>query len=233
MSMKDFDKFAKHIGIKFNNISLLRLAFTHRSFVNENKLFKEHNERLEFLGDAVLELVVTEYLFKRFKDKPEGELTAIRAALVNTQSISNAAEKLGMNDYLLLSKGEAGDTGRARRYILANAFEALVGAVYLDRGYSMAKKFISEHLFGNVNKIVENKLWQDPKSKLQELAQERIGVTPSYKEISATGPDHDKVFTVCVMFDEAEIAQGKGKSKREAQQNAAKRALTIKGWDNL
>ncbi len=230
MEIREFNSFEKKIGIVFNDKALLQLAFTHRSFVNENRQFTQHNERLEFLGDAVLELVVTEYLYKTFTDKAEGELTAVRAALVNTQSISKAAQKLGMNDYLLLSKGESNDTGRARQYILANTFEAFIGALYLDQGYVAAKSFIAKNLFDRVNEIVEKKLWQDPKSKLQECAQEYMGITPSYRSISETGPDHNKVFTTGVMFGTMEIAQGSGKSKQEAQQAAAQKALEIKGW---
>ncbi len=228
--MKDFDKFAKKVGVAFKDKNLLQLAFTHRSFVNENRDIKEHNERLEFLGDAVLELVTTQYLFIKYKDMPEGEMTAVRAALVNTQSISMAAKELGMNDYLLLSKGEASDTGRARQYILANTFEAFVGALYLDQGYAVAEKFIAESLFNKVEDIVSKKLWQDSKSKLQELAQEHLSITPNYKSIGEKGPDHNKVFTVAVCFDDIEIAQGSGKSKQEAQQDAAQKALEIRGW---
>ena len=230
MEVHNFHKFEKKIGYTFNDISLLQLAFTHRSFVNEHRQYKEHNERLEFLGDAVLELVVTTYLFQKYPHKAEGELTAVRAALVNTQSISTAAQKLGMNDFLLLSKGEANDTGRARQYILANTFEAFIGALYLDQGYDTAQQFIAHALFDKVDEIVEKKLWQDPKSKLQERAQEHMSITPRYESIKETGPDHNKVFTVAVLFGDVEIAQGSGKSKQEAQQNAARAALKINKW---
>ncbi len=228
--MKEFNKFEDKAGVVFNDKSLLQLAFTHRSFVNENREFKAHNERLEFLGDAVLELVTTEYLFERYPEMPEGEMTAVRAALVNTQSISSAAQRLGMNDFLLLSKGEERDTGRARQYILANTFEAFIGALHLDQGYSTAQRFISESLFTNVDEIVKNKSWQDAKSRLQEEAQERVSITPSYTLIKQEGPDHNKVFTVAVLFDGVEIAQGSGKSKQEAEQVAAKSALEAKNW---
>jgi len=230
MNIREFNSFEKKVGFVFEDKALLQLAFTHRSFVNENRQLTEHNERLEFLGDAVLELAVTEHLFSKFPDKAEGELTAVRAALVNTQSISSAAKKLGMNDYLLLSKGEANDTGRARQYILANTFEAFIGALHLDQGYASSSVFIANTLFDNVDEIVEKKLWQDAKSKLQELAQEHMSITPNYKSVSEIGPDHNKVFTIGVMFDEVEIAQGSGKSKQEAQQDAAQKALTIKEW---
>ncbi len=230
MKIREFKSFEDKIGFVFTDKVLLQLAFTHRSFVNENRQLTEHNERLEFLGDAVLELVVTEHLFNKYKNKAEGELTAVRAALVNTQSISKAAQKLGMNDYLLLSKGESNDTGRARQYILANTFEAFIGALHLDQGYNASSKFIADNLFDKVDEIVEKKLWQDPKSKLQELAQEHMSITPSYKSLSEKGPDHNKIFTVGVMFDDVEISQGSGKSKQEAQQDAAQKALELKGW---
>jgi len=230
MDIREFNSFEEKTGFVFDNKDLLQLAFTHRSFVNENRQLTEHNERLEFLGDAVLELAVTEHLFSKFPSKAEGELTAVRAALVNTQSISKAAQDLGMNDYLLLSKGESNDTGRARQYILANTFESFIGALHLDQGYSASSKFIADNLFSKVDEIVEKKLWQDAKSKLQELAQEHMSITPSYESISEKGPDHNKVFTIGVMFDEVEIAQGEGKSKQEAQQAAAQNALEVKGW---
>jgi len=230
MDIREFKSFEEKTGFIFTDKVLLQLAFTHRSFVNENRQLTEHNERLEFLGDAVLELAVTEHLFGKFASKAEGELTAVRAALVNTQSISKAAQDLGMNDYLLLSKGEANDTGRARQYILANTFEAFIGALHLDQGYEASSKFIADNLFAKVDEIVEKKLWQDAKSKLQELAQEHMSITPSYKSVSEVGPDHNKVFTIGVMFDDVEIAQGEGKSKQEAQQDAAQKALEVKGW---
>ncbi len=228
--MKEFNTFEEKVNVSFADKGLLQLAFTHRSYVNENRQFTEHNERLEFLGDAVLELVVTEYLFDKFPDKAEGELTAVRAALVNTKSISKAAQDLGMNDYLLLSKGENKDTGRARQYILANTFEAFIGALHLDQGYVAAQKFIATSLFSKVDDIVEHKLWQDAKSKLQEEAQEHMSITPDYKSVSERGPDHNKVFTISVMFDDVEVAQGSGKSKQEAEQEAAQKALEVKGW---
>ncbi len=233
MIEKDFKAFQEHIGITFANEDLIRRAFTHRSYVNEHKQKNiKHNERLEFLGDAVLELVITEYLFEKYPDKPEGELTAVRAALVNTQTISEAARKLGVNDYLLLSKGESKDTGRARQYILANAFEAIIGAIYLDSGYENAKKFISNTLFDLTDEIVENRLWQDAKSFLQEKAQEELSVTPRYDTVKERGPDHDKHFTVAVYFENERVAEGAGKSKQEAEQEAARKALEHQGWND-
>lgn len=227
----DFSAFENKIGYTFRNRKLLETAFTHRSYLNENRApGREHNERLEFLGDAVLELAVTEFLFSKYPEKPEGDLTAYRAALVNTQSISDAGTKLGMNEFLLLSRGEARDTGRARQIILANAFEALIGALYLDEGYAAAKDLIAKQLFAKADEIVEKKLWQDAKSKFQEIAQEKVGITPNYKLIDQSGPDHDKHFTIGAYLANEKIAIGEGKSKQEAEQMAAQNALEAKGW---
>lgn len=227
----DFHSFEEKTGYAFKDRSLLEQAFTHRSYLNENRsVVREHNERLEFLGDAVLELVVTEYLYAKYPEKPEGELTAVRAALVNTISISDAATRLGMNDYLLLSRGEAKDTGRARQIILANAFEALIGALYLDQGYDAAKQFIADQLFHKTDEVVQKKLWQDPKSRLQELSQEKMRVTPTYELVGQSGPDHDRTFVIAAYLGRDKIAQGEGRSKQEAEQDAAQKALAAKGW---
>lgn len=227
----DFSTFEKQIGYRFKDARLLEQAFTHRSYLNENRSKgREHNERLEFLGDAVLELVVTEFLFTKYPLKPEGDLTSYRAALVNTASISDAAAKLGMNDFLLLSRGEARDTGRARQIILANAFEAVIGALYSDNGYEAAKEFIAAQLFHKTDEVVEKGLWQDAKSRLQELVQEKEGITPSYDVVSQTGPDHDKNFLVGVYIGKKRVATGEGRSKQEAEQLAAEKALQLKGW---
>jgi ribonuclease-3 len=229
--MPDFGKFETRIGHQFKEKRLLEAAFTHRSYLNENRdTAREHNERLEFLGDAVLELVVTEFLFAKYPDKPEGDLTAYRAALVNTQSIGDAATKLGMNDFLLLSRGESRDTGRARQIILANAFEALIGALYLDQGYVAAKDFIAKQLFHKTDDVVARRLWQDAKSRFQEIAQEKNGITPSYQLVSQSGPDHDRTFIVGAFIGNDKIAIGEGRSKQEAEQAAAEKALTAKGW---
>jgi ribonuclease-3 len=229
--MPDFSTFETRIGHHFKDEALLRTAFTHRSYLNENRdAAREHNERLEFLGDAVLELVVTEFLFAKYPDKPEGDLTAYRAALVNTQSIGDAATKLGMNEFLLLSRGESRDTGRARQIILANAFEALIGAVYLDQGYVAARDFIAKQLFHKTDDVVARRLWQDAKSRFQELAQEKLGVTPAYQLVDQSGPDHDKTFLVGAFLGNEKIAIGEGRSKQEAEQAAAEKALTAKGW---
>lgn len=227
----DFKPFEQRIGHTFRTKSFLETAFTHRSYLNENRRpGAEHNERLEFLGDAVLELVVTEFLYAKYPDKPEGELTAYRAALVNTVSISDAAVKLGMNEFLLLSKGEARDIGRARAIILANAFEAVIGALYLDQGYATAKDFIAKQLFHKTDEVVEKRLWQDAKSRLQEMAQEKLGVTPLYELAGQSGPDHDKRFVTAVILQGERAALGEGKSKQESEQDAAQKALTNKGW---
>jgi len=227
-SLKQFEKAC---GLRFINKNLLVEALTHRSYINENPNHPtNHNERLEFLGDAVLELVTTEYLYDKFPKKSEGELTAIRAAIVNTVSLSLAASKLGINDILLLSRGEARDRGRARMVILANAFEALVGAIYLDQGYKSAREFLENHLLPSLKTIISEKLWQDAKSLFQEKAQEEWSLTPSYKTISEIGPDHAKVFTVGLYVGEKLLARGQGHSKQEAETAAARAGLKKKNW---
>jgi ribonuclease-3 len=229
--MKDFKEFEKKINIKFNDLELLKKAFVHRSYINENKNSKlEHNERLEFLGDAVLELVITDFLFKRFADKDEGVMTSYRSALVNADTCSKIATDLDVNDFLLLSKGEAKDTGKARQYILANALEAIIGAIYLDQGYDMAKVFIEKYFTTLIDKIMEEGLHIDAKSLFQEKAQDIDGVTPIYKTIKETGPDHEKVFTVALFVGNDEVSVGVGRSKQDAEQEAARKALKIRGW---
>lgn len=226
----DYSKIEEKIGIKFNDQKLLIQAFTHRSFLNENReKGLEHNERLEFLGDAVMELAITDYLFKKFPERNEGELTAFRASLVNTQSISDTATSLGFNDFLRLSKGEAKDEGRARSYILANSFESVIGAVYLDQGYESASEFILNFLVPSLDKVLDEGTWIDAKSKLQEVIQEEQGATPLYKTIKEEGPDHDKDFTVSVSFNGKEMGMGTGKSKQEAEQDVARKILKEKG----
>jgi ribonuclease III len=226
-----FRGFEEKNGIEFGDAALLVQAFTHRSYLNENRrLTLSHNERLEFLGDAVIELAATEYLFKKYPKATEGELTVYRAALVNANILAEVAADIGMDEYLLLSKGEAKDLGRGRQYILANTYEALVGALYLDRGYDVARDFSDRTLFRRTADIISRGLWQDAKSRFQEKSQEMIGVTPTYELLSETGPDHDKSFTVAVMLGQEKVATGNGLSKQEAEQAAANTALIKKQW---
>ena len=229
--MVDFSKFEEKMNIVFKDKNLLKQAFTHRSYINENpRSGLKHNERMEFLGDAVLELVVSDYLFKKYPDKTEGDLTYYRSALVNSVVLAESARNLGMNDFLLLSKGEAKDTGKARQYILANTFEAVVGAIYLDQGYQTAEVFIAGILFDRVEEMVSKKLWRDAKSQVQERAQEYLDITPTYRVLEEHGPDHDKQFTVGIFFGGKLIADGEGMSKQGAEQKAAQKALKIKKW---
>lgn len=229
--MPDLGAFAATIGVSFSNQTLLAEALTHRSYLNEHKEHVgTHNERLEFLGDAVLELAVTHFLFEKFPAKPEGDLTAYRAALVNTVSLARAAQELGVGDFLLLSRGEARDTGRAREAILADAFEAIIGALYLDQGFKAAEAFIAKHLYDKIDEVIEKRAYQDAKSRFQEAAQEKRGHTPFYQTLSEIGPDHDKRFTVGVFVGSDEIARGDGQSKQEAEQAAAQAALVKTGW---
>lgn len=213
------------LGVAFNDIDLLVTAFTHRSYLNEHKKsVREHNERLEFLGDAVLELVVTEYLYNNFSE-PEGILTNWRSALVRTESISAAAARCGFEPLLRLSRGEKRGTDRAREQILANSFEAVIGALYLDQGYDVAKRFITDNLLTTFKEILKTGSWMDPKSHLQEIAQSREGQTPVYKVLDETGPDHDKTFTVGVFVGGVLKGEGSGPSKQAGQQKAAEVAL--------
>ncbi len=229
--MKNFDLLEKKLNINFKDKDLLITAFCHRSFLNENPDFPlSHNERLEFLGDAVLELVVTEYLYKNYPQKNEGELTNWRAALVNARMLSEIAKDLGFNDFLLLSRGEEKETGKGRMYILANTFEAFIGALYLDQGYKICKDFIERYLIVKLPEIIEKGLFKDAKSRFQEEAQERVGITPTYKVLEEFGPDHAKHFIVGVFLKDELVAKGEGSSKQEAELEAAKKALEIKGW---
>ena len=225
------ENFSKKIGIKFNDIKFLQEALTHRSYLNENRGYKlDHNERMEFLGDAVLELAVTNYLYKNYPN-PEGDLTSWRAALVNGEMLAKVAKGLNVDDYLLMSKGEAKDTGRARQYLLANAMEAIIGAIYLDQGYGAAEKFILKNIVVNLDKVLKEKSYMDSKSYFQEMAQEHDKITPGYKLIKEWGPDHDKHFIVGVYLDEELVAEGEGISKQDAQREAAKNGLEAKGWN--
>ncbi len=229
--MKDFSLFEQKLGINFSDKDLLTQAFVHRSYLNENPDFHlDQNERLEFLGDAVLELVITEHLYKEYPGKAEGELTNWRAALVNAKMLTSVAEKLGFNDFLLLSRGETKELGKARQYILANTFEAFIGAVYLDAGYDAADAVIKTHVLALLPEIIKNKSYKDAKSQFQEEAQEKNGVTPLYKVMKEWGPDHKKKFTVGVYLKNEMIAEGEGYSKQEAEEEAAKAALIAKKW---
>ncbi len=226
MSQKDYVGYARDVlKLEFKDIELLVVAFTHRSYLNEHKKSSsEHNERMEFLGDAVLELVVTEYLYSNYNE-PEGILTNWRSALVRTESIGAAGAKLGFEEFLRLSRGEKQGTDRAREQILANTFEAVTGAIYLDHGYDAAKEFISEHILSTLDGILDTGSWMDPKSRLQETAQSVDSETPSYKVMGEDGPDHDKVFTIGVFINNELRGQGTGHSKQAAQQAAAEQAL--------
>ncbi len=230
--MKNLLLFEEKLGVTFVNKDLLTQSLTHRSYLNENPDFPlGHNERLEFLGDAVLELIVTEELYKLFPDKPEGELTSFRAALVNANMLAEVASLLGVNDFLLLSRGEAKDIGRARQYILANAFEAIIGAMYLDQQYEVTQLFIHRALLPHLDEVLEKKLYKDPKSLFQESAQDRAGITPTYEVMREWGPDHDKHFVVGIFLGEELIAEGEGRSKQTAQEEAARKALEVKQWN--
>jgi ribonuclease III len=212
---KSFSDLTGILGVSFSDQDLLKKAFVHRSYVNEHpNEVKEHNERLEFLGE-----------------KSEAELTALRAALVNTSSLSKCANKLGLEAYLLLSRGEEKSRGRARQYILANTFEAFVGAVYLDQGYQITHNFVAKYLLPNISTIIKNRLWEDAKSRFQEMAQEEVGITPTYSILAEIGPDHDKIFTVGLHLEDILISKGRGNSKQEAEQEAARKGLIIKGWE--
>lgn len=230
--MKHFVEFSEKIGVKFKDENLLKQAFTHRSYLNENPDWTvSHNERLEFLGDAVLELATSDFLFKKFPEKPEGELTSFRAALVNADSLAEAAEDLDINNYLLLSRGEAKDTGRGRLYILSNTYEAIIGAIYLDQGYKSAEEFIKKTLLPKIEEVLEKGLYRDPKSMFQEKSQEVVEITPVYKVLEEWGPDHDKQFRVGVYLGDELVAEGEGPSKQLAEQEAARMGLKIKKWE--
>lgn len=229
--MTNLEKFEKKAGVVFKDKSLLKQAFTHRSYINENRTSGlEHNERLEFLGDAVLELVITDYLYRRLGNSSEGELTSLRSALVNADSCSRVAQALGVNDHLLLSRGESKDTGRARQFILANTLEAVIGAIYIDRGYDVAEDFILTHVAPLTEDILKGGAWIDAKSLFQEKAQEYKSLTPVYKTVRESGPDHDKRFIVSVSVGDEIYGEGEGKSKQDAEQEAARAALKSRGW---
>ena len=227
----DLPHLEARLGATFHHKDLLEQALVHRSYLNENPHFRlSHNERLEFLGDAVLELIVTEALYQAYPQKPEGELTSLRAALVNAKMLAEVAGLLGLNDFLLLSRGEAKDVGRARQFILANAYEAVIGAVYLDQGYPAAKTLVERTLMPHLEEVLSRELYKDPKSLFQEQAQERVGLTPTYEVLREWGPDHDRHFVVGAYLGRELVAEGDGPSKQVAQEAAARRALQVKDW---
>ncbi len=218
--------FMHKIAYEFKDPNLLKRALIHRSYLNEYKGNDlKHNERLEFLGDAVLELAVTQHLFTKYPDRPEGELTSFRAALVRTETLAELAENLGFGKFIYMSKGEESTGGRKRPYILANTVEAILGAIYIDANFKICQKFVDKHLIPKLPQIVKNRLDIDPKSKLQEIAQEKYKFTPEYQVIEEKGPDHNRIFTVKVIIKNKIFGKGTGKSKQEAEQNAASQAL--------
>ncbi len=229
--MRDFKKLANSWGIKFNNYDLLKQAHVHRSYLNEHRNFAlDHNERLEFLGDAVLELSVTEYLYKNYEN-PEGQLTNWRASLVNGQMLAKIAQGLDIEKNLFLSKGESKDqNGKARNYILANTVEACIGAIYLDQGWEVTDKYIKKYVLTELPAILKSKTYLDPKSRFQERSQELYNVTPNYKVLDESGPDHNKFFKIGVYINKEKIAEGEGSSKQEAQVDAAHKGLETKQW---
>lgn len=221
------EKLENLISYEFKNKGLLKEAVTHRSYLNENPKWPlSHNERLEFLGDAVLELAITENLFGKFPTEPEGKLTTLRAALVNYQMLAKLSKKIDLEKFILLSKGEAKDTGRAREVILANVMEAVIGAIYLDAGYAEARRFVESFILPETKEVLAKRLDKDPKSLLQEWSQEKLKITPLYKLLSEKGPDHKKVFVVAVYLGEEEAARGEGMSKQDAEVEAARKALS-------
>ncbi len=228
--MSEYKEIEKIIGIKFKNPQLIQEALTHRSYLNEHREHtNNHNERLEFLGDAVLELVVTEFLFKNY-NQSEGELTNWRAALVKGDTLADIANNLDIEKYLKMSKGEKKDMGRARKYRLANMVEAIIGAMYLDQGYQVVNKFIHDNIISKLDNIIKSKSYLDAKSYFQQKAQEELHTTPHYEVLKEDGPDHDKVFLVGIFIGSEKIAEGEGASKQEAQRSAAANGLIKKGW---
>jgi ribonuclease-3 len=223
---QEISKLEKKLGIKFKNEDLLVEALTHRSYLNEYPRWRlPHNERLEYLGDAVLELVVSEELFKKFPNYPEGQLTVLRAALVNYQILAKVAEGIGLDDFVLLSRGEKKDEGKAREVILANAIEAVIGAIYLDQGLTPTRNFTRKFVMVNLDTVLETKSYKDAKSELQEIIQEKLRITPTYRVLGESGPAHKRIFKIGVYFGEEFIAEGNGASKQEAELEAAKEAL--------
>lgn len=224
----NLNKLFELIGINFKDELIIKEALTHRSFLNEAKTKNlKNNERMEFLGDAVLEMIVTVFLLNKFSEFPEGELTSLRASLVRTESLADEAKRLELGNFIFMSKGEESTGGRNRPYILANAFEALIGAIYLDQGYNVVQDFIIKNVCYKIDNIVESEGYIDSKSKLQEISQETLKITPTYKLLGSSGPDHNKTFDMGVYVGEDLYGKGQGKSKQEAEQNAASNALKL------
>jgi ribonuclease-3 len=224
--MNSIEEFENIIGISFINKEYLTEALTHRSYLNEHKECKSHNERLEFLGDAVLELVVSDYLFQKYSNRPEGELTSFRSALVKTDSLADTAKQMGIGERILLSKGEEDTGGRTKNFLLANTFEAVIGGIYLDQGYDMSKEFIYRFLIKKLEDIVKNRSDIDSKTKIQEVIQAKFKVTPIYEVTNEQGPDHDKQFTVAIKINDKVIGEGTGSSKQRAEEDAASKGIT-------
>ncbi len=229
--MEDIKNLFLLLQITPKNEDVYLEACTHRSYVHEKKEVSKNNERIEFLGDAVLEIVVTDFLFRKFPDEQEGVLTSIRAALVNTNNLAKVALKLGIGRFLKLGRGEELSGGRHKDHLLANMVESIIGALYLDLGYDSSKKFIEDNIFPTLDHILKEGLYKDPKSELQEIIQERLSITPKYEMISSEGPDHEKTFTMGLFFGDKLITIGIGASKREGEENAAKKALKNKVWE--
>lgn len=230
--MNDFSQLEAEVGIKFKNLEFLKQSVVHRSYINEHPDFElGHNERLEFLGDAVLEIVVTKFLFNNYPNTPEGELTNWRASLVNSKMLFLVSQEISLENYLYLSKGEAKDKNtKARQYILANAVEAIIGAIYLDQGIQAATKFVKKYMLSKLDNILSNELFLDPKSKFQEKSQDLYKITPHYKVLKENGPDHDKIFEIGLYLHDDLIVKGKGSSKQEAQVDAARKGIKKKKW---
>jgi len=232
MEANNFNKLQKRLGLRFKDDRFLRQALVHRSYLNEHPDFKiGHNERLEFLGDAVLEIIVTEFLYLNFQSTPEGDLTNWRASLVNARMLYEIAKEIGIEECLYLSKGESKDKNKkSRQFILANAVEAIIGAIYLDQGLEAATKFVHQQVISKLDDILKNQSYLDPKSHFQEKAQELQGITPHYQILDEEGPDHAKVFTVGLYLGDKLVATGQGSSKQEAQVSAAQHGLKKMGW---
>lgn len=226
--MNNYNDIEKKLGVIFKNKDILNTALIHRSYINENRGKNlENNERLEFLGDAVLELIISDYIYTKYPTKPEGELTAIRSAIVRTESLADESRKLDVGQYLLMSKGEEDSGGKSKEYLLANMYEALLGAIYLDNGFSECQKYVERTLLKKVDSIVSEGLFIDPKTKVQEILQSRFKITPTYEIISEEGPDHDKYFTMALKVGNKKISEGHGTSKQKAEEDAAQNAIGL------